>query len=179
MTAQRPPAVRIRPATPADAPRLALLGQATFLESYAGLLPVTDILAHSAHQHAASLYERWLQDPAYACWLAEAEEGAAPVGYLLLSPVDLPLAAVDARDREVKRIYLLHRFQGGGLGRRLMAAAEDHARGHGIARLLLGVYSRNEAALAFYARMGWERVGERRFRVGDGEYFDYVLGKVL
>jgi ribosomal protein S18 acetylase RimI-like enzyme len=43
-------------------------------------------------------------------------------------------------------------------------------------RLLLGVYSRNDQALAFYARMGFSRVGDRIFKVGDSEYFDYVLG---
>jgi ribosomal protein S18 acetylase RimI-like enzyme len=38
------------------------------------------------------------------------------------------------------------------------------------------VYSRNTAALAFYNRIGFHRVGERQFRVGASEYFDYILG---
>lgn len=174
-----PPPVRIRTAVPEDAERLALVGKATFLESYAGLLPVTDILAHSGQQHAAAVYAAWLADGRYRCLLAEAETGAAPVGYLVLGPADLPLPDPDANDLEIRRIYLLYRFKGCGLGRRLMEEATRWARQRGCRRLLLGVYSRNEAALAFYAKMGFTQVGERRFRVGANEYFDYVLGRVL
>ena len=174
-----PPPVRLRAGVPADAERLALVGKATFLESYAGLLPVTDILAHGELQHAPAVYAGWLADERHHCVLAEAETGAAPVGYLVLGPADLPLADRDARDIEIRRIYLLYRFQHRGLGRRLMDEATQWARQRGCRRLLLGVYSRNEAALAFYAKMGFTQVGERRFRVGANEYFDYVLGKVL
>jgi hypothetical protein len=76
------PAVRLRPGVPQDAERFALAGQATFLESYAGLLPVEDILAHGQRQHGAQVYANWLADPAWRGWLVEAVEGAAPVGYL-------------------------------------------------------------------------------------------------
>lgn len=162
-----------------DADALALVGRATFLESYAGLLPVGDILAHTARQHAPERYVEWLGDAGCACWLAEAEPGHAPVGYVLVTPTDLPMPGLDERDVEIRRIYLLHRFQGAGLGRALMAQAESWARERECRRVLLGVYSRNEAALAFYARIGFERVGERRFRVGAGEYFDYILGRTL
>lgn len=171
--------VRIRAAAPADAARLSLVGQATFLESYAGMLPVGDILAHGEKQHAAGAYARWLADPEWHCWLVEAVHGAAPVGYLLMGPPDLPVIETDARDLEIRRIYLLHRFHHKGLASALMVAATARARERGCRRLLLGVYSRNDAALAFYARMGFERIGERRFRVGENEYFDYVLGRTL
>lgn len=173
------PAVRLRPGVPQDAERFALVGQATFLESYAGLLPVEDILAHGQRQHAAQVYAKWLADPAWRGWLVEAVEGAAPVGYLIAGPSDLPLPDTDARDLEVKRIYLLHRFQRRGLARALMDEAMAWARERGCRRLLLGVYSRNEAALAFYAHLGFNTVGDRRFRVGANEYYDYVLGRTL
>jgi ribosomal protein S18 acetylase RimI-like enzyme len=55
----------------------------------------------------------------------------------------------------------------------------DEVLGYGRAvaasRLLLGVYSRNEAALGFYQRQGFARVGTRQFRVGANDYFDYIL----
>jgi GNAT superfamily N-acetyltransferase len=171
--------VRIRAAVPADAARFALTGKATFLESYAGLLPVTDILAHGERQHAESVYAAWLADDRWGCWLAEAETGGAPVGYLVVGPTDLPMQGLDARDLEIKRIYLLHRFQNQGLGRAMMQAATDWARARGARRLLLGVYTRNEPALAFYARMGFDRVGERQFHVGENEYHDHILGMTL
>lgn len=170
--------VQVRAAVADDAARLALLGKATFLESYAHLLPVTDILAHTARQHAEEVYTRWLADPACRLWLAEVTPGLAPVGYLVATPPDLPLAGVDERDLEIRRIYLLHRFHGGGLGRALMDEVIAGARAMGKRRLLLGVYSRNAAALAFYARLGFTQAGTRQFRVGANEYFDYILERV-
>jgi ribosomal protein S18 acetylase RimI-like enzyme len=171
------PATALRQGTAQDAERFALVGQATFLESYAGLLPVEDILAHGQRQHAARAYAAWLDDPAWRCWLIEATTGGAPVGFMTVGPSDLPLADHDPADLEIKRLYLLHRFQGLGLGRAMLEQAYAFARERARPRILLGVYSRNEAALSFYAKMGFTQVGDRRFRVGAHEYYDYVLGR--
>ncbi len=167
--------IAVRLARAGDEAALSLLGGATFLESYAHLLPVTDIIGHVGRQHAAAVYERWRADAACRCWLAEHLPGRAPVGYAVLTPPDLPLEGLGAGDLEIRRIYLLHRFQGRGLGRRLMEAVVAQGRGMAARRLLLGVYSRNEQALGFYGRLGFARVGTRQFRVGANDYFDYIL----
>jgi ribosomal protein S18 acetylase RimI-like enzyme len=173
------PPVSLRVATPEDAARLAFIGRATFLETYAGMLPAADILAHCQTQHAPEAYAAWLVDQRCRCWLVEASHGAAPVGYLVLAPAGVPVKDPDPANLEVTRIYLLHRFQRAGTGRRLMDACMQYARAAGCPRLLLGVYSRNDHALKFYERMGFERVGERSFRVGGSNYHDYVLGHDL
>ncbi len=77
---------------------------------------------------------------------------------------------------EVKRIYLLHRFQGTGVGRALMQWAVETARAMDKTRLLLAVYAGNAKAIAFYQRYGFNEVGTREFRVGNGTYHDLVLG---
>jgi ribosomal protein S18 acetylase RimI-like enzyme len=166
--------LRVRPAVPSDAPRLALLGGATFLESYAHLLPVEDILLHAGKQHAVEKYAGWLADPACHTWLAEAP-GGAPVGYLVAAPPDLPLPDLGPQDMEIRRIYVLHRYQGHGIGQWLMEESLSVARARGCERVLLGVYSLNESALTFYARLGFTRIGTREFRVGTHEYHDHIL----
>jgi ribosomal protein S18 acetylase RimI-like enzyme len=167
--------IAVRVASAGDEAALSLLGSATFLETYAHLLPVTDILGHVARQHATEVYQRWLANETYRCWLAEYLPGQAPVGYAVVTPPDLPLADIGTGDLEIRRIYLLHRFQGSGIGRLLMQEIIDHARANMARRVLLGVYSRNETALGFYQRLGFARVGTRQFRVGANDYFDYVL----
>ncbi|MFC3550478.1 GNAT family N-acetyltransferase [Lysobacter cavernae] len=169
----------IRPCVPGDEEALALLGAATFLETFAGILDGGDILAHCRSQHAAAVYAGWLARDDADVWVAQTAVGAAPVGYAVLTPAALPVPDPQPDDLELKRIYLLHRFHGGGLGARLMQAAIDVARERGSRRLLLGVYAKNERALAFYARCGFARLGERRFRVGANEYEDAVLGLPL
>jgi ribosomal protein S18 acetylase RimI-like enzyme len=171
--------VRVRSALPDDAAALALLGRATFLEAYAGTLPAEDIVRHCERAHSAERYRSWLLDADTQIWIAEAEQGGAPVGYLVLALPDLPLPDIDPRDREIRRVYVLHRFQGTGLGRRLMDAAREHAAAQGAPRLLLGVYSRNRAAIAFYGRLGYVTVGHRIFHVGTRDYDDLILALPL
>ncbi|RIK81219.1 MAG: GNAT family N-acetyltransferase [Planctomycetota bacterium] len=170
------PSAHIRMALPGDAAALALVGAATFLESFAGVLDGRDIVAHCRQQHAEHVYAGWLADDAFRTWLVLADQGDAPVGYLVLGRADLPLDDLAADDWEVKRLYLLGRFQGGGLGRKLVQLAEEQALRRGGRRLLLGVYGRNERAIAFYRHMGFTTVGTRTFRVGARQYDDLVLG---
>jgi len=167
----------IRPCVPADAAALALVGQATFLDSYAGVIPGANILAHCEVEHAPGRYAAWLADPAYAFWIAWTGEGdGSPVGYAMLSPPDLPVETGPG-DVELKRLYLLSRFHGGGDGAALMAAAVEAAGRRGATRLLLGVHGDNARAIGFYAAQDFTQVGVRKFRVGQSDYDDLVLAR--
>jgi ribosomal protein S18 acetylase RimI-like enzyme len=54
-------------------------------------------------------------------------------------------------------------LQGEGLGKRLLAAAEAHARGEmGSERMEMQVFSRRRELLSFYERRGYRATGERR-----------------
>ena len=170
--------VTIRPCVAGDETALALVGQATFLETYAGVLPSSDILSHCKSQHSEQLYADWLAKPGYRLWAAEMDEGGAVVGYAALTPPDLPVATGE-RDVELKRIYVLNRFHGTGLGAKLMTTAIDSASSDGFTRMLLGVFGGNSRAIAFYARQGFAEAGVRKFRVGANEYDDLVLARSL
>lgn len=171
--------VNIRRAAPDDAAALSLVGAATFLDAFAGILDGKDIVAHCARHHAASVYQKYLAAPSAALWIAETDEGAAPVGYALLNTPELPEVPTQADDLEVKRIYVLSRFHGGGVGPRLMTVAIDEARVRGAGRALLGVYAGNERALAFYKKHGFERIGQRVFTVGARRCDDFILARGL
>jgi diamine N-acetyltransferase len=166
----------LRRCAPGDEEALALVGAATFLETFAGLLTGPDIRTHCRVQHAASQYAAWLADAKYRLCLAELK--GAGVGFVVLSPPDLPVA-VTTDDIELKRIYLLHRFHGAGLGRRLLEWSVAQARELRKRRLLLGVKADNTAALAFYDRVGFVRIGERKFLVGSMLCDDYILSLSL
>jgi ribosomal protein S18 acetylase RimI-like enzyme len=170
--------VNIRPARPDDAAALALVGQASFLETYAGQLPAADILAYCADDHGVDRYAGWLAERGCRIWMVEAAEGGAPVGYAVVADPDLPVAT-DACDLELKRFYLLGRLHGQGLGARFMRSVVEDARAAGARRLLLGVFSANAQAIAFYARQGFTQAGVRKFRVGEGVYDDLVLARSL
>lgn len=170
--------ISIRRARPGDEDALALVGQATFLETYSALLEGAAIIEHCRRAHAAAEYRRWLEDADCAIWLAEVVSSGAPAGYVVVTPPDLPLAD-RSRDLEVKRIYLLDRYQGAGTGKRLLSRAMEHATAVGAARLLLGVYAGNDPAIGFYRRLGFVHLTERSFAVGGRVYDDHVMSLAL
>ena len=163
---------------PGDEAALALVGRATFLETFAGVLGGNEIVDHCATAHTAELYRAWLADPLSAAWLVETVPGNAPVGYMVIAPPQLPLPDTSG-DLELKRIYLLGRFQRGGIGKRLVAAAIAHAIAARARRLLLGVYAHNHSAIAFYERTGFRKLGSRSFNVGGRDYDDDIMGMPL
>ena len=168
----------IRPCGPNDALALATVASATFLETYAGIIDGADSLAHCRTQHAVEAYERWLADPATPLLMATVEPGDYPIGYVMLSPPDLPVPTGEG-DVELKRIYVLHRFHGERVGPALLEAAVATARDAGARRMLLGAYGGNHRAIAFYKRNGFIQVGTRVFHVGDNDYDDVVLARDL
>lgn len=171
--------IRLRLCQPGDEILLSLVGQASFLEAFAGVIEGSDVVQHCLRQHSVESYRHYLHDARTRIWIAEMAPGGAPVGYLVLTKPDLPVADLDPRDLEVKRVYLLHRFQGTGLGGRLMREAARYAASAGTPRLLLGVYSKNDAAIGFYERLGYAKIGTRPFNVGANTYHDFILALPL
>jgi ribosomal protein S18 acetylase RimI-like enzyme len=171
--------IQLRRCTTSDADALALIGQATFLETFAGVLAGRAIIQHCANAHSAELYGAWLDDPAYQLWIAEIAPGQAPIGFMVVAPPELPLPGISGNDLELKRIYILSRFHGGGIGKRFLMEATRHARELQAARLLLGVYAKNAPAIGFYERSGFRILGARKFNVGGQDYDDHIMGMSL
>ncbi len=167
--------VRLRMCTVADAFTLAVIGSATLLDAYAGFLPGQSLVAHCAKLHVREAYEAELRRPESRAWLAEVEPGAAPIGYALLTPPEFPPELVQPGDLELRRIYVLSRFHGGGAGKRLMEAAIAYAREAGAPHLLLGLHPENHRAMAFYRRHGFEQIGTRTFFLGQTPFTDPVM----
>ena len=126
--------------------------------------------------HSVATYQGWLADPAYALWIAEEALGA-PIGYAVLGPATLP--GVVEGDLELKRIYILHRWHGGGHGKYLFQSVCDEARRRGARRLILAVYTANIQAQAFYTRQAMDVIGMTRFMVGSTGFDDLVMAKRL
>ncbi|MBB5710351.1 GNAT family N-acetyltransferase [Sphingomonas xinjiangensis] len=158
----------------ADAPALAVIGAASFLDTFAGVLSGSAIVEHCLGANSAERYAQYLSDGGRA-WLAKIAPGAAPIGFALLTKPQIE-GAQDG-DIELKRIYTLSRFHGTGVGAALMQAVVAGAQGH--ARLLLGVYGANERAIAFYRKNGFDQIATRKFDIGGTLYDDVVLARPL
>ncbi|MFM5947954.1 MAG: GNAT family N-acetyltransferase [Novosphingobium sp.] len=164
----------IRPAAAEDAAALAMVAQATFLEAYAALTSVEDMLAHAEANNSKAAFEKALAEGAQV-WIAEAEGTRAPLGFAMLTASGFEGA--QPGDIELRRIYVLDRCQGQGLAKALLDTVVAASAGH--TRLMLGVNRDNRRAQGFYRKHGFDIAGTRTFTVGATTYDDFIYAKPL
>ncbi|MEG1682175.1 MAG: GNAT family N-acetyltransferase, partial [Stenotrophomonas sp.] len=116
-----------------------------------------------------------LQSGDYAAWLLEVAGEA--VGFAFAGPCGLPHADASATDGELKRLYVLGQYQGGGRGGLLFDAALQWLQTPGRT-LWIGVWSENFGAQRFYARHGFEQVGAYEFPVGSVRDNEFILRRL-
>ncbi len=168
--------MRLRRADIADAAKLSLIGCATFIESFANDHDGDEVVRYLTADHAPGWYARALADSDTLAWLVEEAVGC-PVGYAMALPATLP-GTDSLADFELKRIYMLSKWHGGGWGAKLFQAAEDAARARGASRLVLSVYVENFPAQKFYAARGFDTIGRWVFEGFDASE-DFILAKTL
>ncbi len=91
------------------------------------------------------------------------------------------LARVAGAEAEILTLAVAPGARGKGLGRTLLQSAADHALHLGAIRMFLEVGTDNPAALALYAGLGFERVGQRKayYNRGAGTGDAWVLSAPL
>jgi GNAT superfamily N-acetyltransferase len=162
-----------RRAGSADAEVLARIGAETFTETFAHLYPPADLQAFLAEAYSIERTRADLDDPAKAAWLVEVDGEA--VGYATAGPCGLPHSQVTPACVELKRFYFYKAWQNGGRGRGLFDEVMAWLQRAGPRTVWIGVWSENHGAQRFYARQGFEKVGEYGFRVGGTVDREFIL----
>jgi ribosomal protein S18 acetylase RimI-like enzyme len=80
---------------------------------------------------------------------------------------------------ELSKCYVLPGHHGTGVASALVTRTLEAARVRGAAAVWLGVNDENAKAQRFYAKAGFERIGRKRFLVGDRYEDDFVMERVL
>jgi RimJ/RimL family protein N-acetyltransferase len=148
-----PPRFHVRKAEPGDAAELVELALAVGSEPEGWLVTNGTWRSVSDERRYVRAIRR---SKAAAVLVAEAPEGI--VGRLSLSRDPHPAS------RHVADLGLMVAadWRRRGVGRALMLGAEEWARGAGVRKLELHVLPNNEAAIALYESLGYEREGVRR-----------------
>jgi ribosomal protein S18 acetylase RimI-like enzyme len=168
----------IRGATVADVEALTVFGARTFFESFAADNTPEDMEKHLAAAWRPELQRAEILDPKIDTILALSKDELA--GFAMLRDQEAPPEGVAAiKPVELWRFYVDKSWQGRGLARALMTAAEDRARARGGRELWLGVWERNARAQAFYRKCGFEAVGKKVFVVGSDPQRDDVMLRLL
>lgn len=145
--------IAITIATRADAAALKLLLEAAYRgdSARAGWNHEADIL--DDERTSREELDALLADPAVT--ILTARDGERLVGCVAVTRKDDTLAYLGM-------LCVLPTLQSGGLGRRLLDAAEDLARAGDIAAMEMTVIDSRVSLIAWYERRGYRRTGEAR-----------------
>lgn len=100
-------------------------------------------------------------------------------GYLKVNTADAQSEKMGIESMEVERVYIRTSFQKHGLGKLLLNKAIDLAFEQNKKKIWLGVWEKNENAIAFYEKMGFIQTGTHSFYMGDEEQIDLIMTKTL
>ncbi|WP_102346082.1 GNAT family N-acetyltransferase [Bacillus sp. Marseille-P3661] len=100
-------------------------------------------------------------------------------GYLKVNTHDAQSEEMGDESLEIERIYIKSKFQKHGLGKHMINKAMEIALRENKKNIWLGVWEKNENAIAFYKKMGFVQTGAHSFYMGDEEQLDFIMSKTL
>lgn len=99
------------------------------------------------------------------------------VGYARL--MDMSVKFLPKTSLEISRIYASQEVIGKGIGKALMQASLDLALSLQRQLIWLGVWEKNERAIRFYEKWGFQKAGEHEFVLGKDIQTDWIMVKEL
>jgi ribosomal protein S18 acetylase RimI-like enzyme len=100
-------------------------------------------------------------------------------GYIKVNMSDAQSEEMGEESLEIERIYIKSKFQKQGLGKVLLNKAQEIAMELNKKKIWLGVWEKNENAIAFYKKMGFVQNGSHAFYMGDEVQTDLIMSKTL
>ena len=170
-----PHPINIRTAVEDDAATLAALAERTFRDTFARDNSAADMDAYVALQFSEDRQRRELHDP--KCFTLLVESATDLIGYAQLrASGDAPSGAAGA-SIELQRFYVEAVHHGTGIAHSLMRECLAAAAKRGFTWIWLGVWERNQRAIAFYHKLGFTDSGSQPFALGSDLQTDRIMSR--
>ena len=169
--------LNIRRARIEDANLLVELGAQTFAETFIEDNTPEDMEAYLAASFNLEKLTTELTDPLSIFFIAEVGGNAA--GYAKIHSGEAPQDIEGQKPVELVRLYVSRKWLGLGVGQALMQRCIDEAREKGCQTIWLGVWERNNRALAFYRKWNFYEVGEHIFQLGSDPQRDILMQRAI
>jgi len=145
----------IRPWQKGDLASIRRITWQSWISAYSSFIPESDLRSYFDIQYTEASLLSMFDDPLTQGFIAETDDRIA--GYVRL------FFNRDENRLYVSSLYFLPDFQGQGMGRRLLEAAEGYAAEKRLDELWIGVMVKNRQALVFYRKVGFQFVREEPF----------------
>jgi len=142
----------------------------TWLDTYT-FIPEEDIRFHLEKFYSIKKLKQLIVDSNTNCFIAEVNE--SPIGWMKLYNNE------DQKRFYVSSLYILPDYQGYGIGRKFLEAAESLAGKMNYDRIWLGVMKDNIKALNWYKKIGLNFTEEEPFQMGKTSVIHLIGYKVI
>ncbi|MDQ1085820.1 GNAT family N-acetyltransferase [Siphonobacter sp. SORGH_AS_1065] len=166
-------AIVITPVTLDDLSKLQQIEKETFYETFAETNTAEDMQDYLAKSFSDEKVTSELTNPESAFYFALEENRV--IGYLKINSGQAQTEIKDLNSLEIERIYVLQEFQGRKVGQLLYNKALSVARERNFEYLWLGVWEKNEKAIHFYKKNGFETFDQHVFVLGTDEQVDLMM----
>ncbi|QKI82588.1 GNAT family N-acetyltransferase [Kroppenstedtia eburnea] len=169
--------IKIRKCTLDDLQTLQHLSRETFYDTFKEQNSAENMQAYLEKAfNTAQLKKELMTDVSHFYFVTVDHEVA---GYLKINTADAQTEPMGDDALEIERIYIRDSFQKQGLGKYVLQQAMAMAQEQNKTKIWLGVWEKNENALAFYKKMGFVQSGAHAFYMGDEEQTDLIMMKTL
>lgn len=169
--------MNIKLCTLADLSQLQEISYETFNETFKRQNSPENMKAYLERAFNLKQLEKELSNPSSKFFFVYFNNELA--GYLKVNTSDAQSEEMGDESLEIERIYILNKFQKHGLGKYLLNKAMEMAAERNKKKIWLGVWEKNENAIAFYKKMGFVQIGAHSFYMGDEEQIDFIMTKTL
>lgn len=165
----------IREATIEDAKLIADISHQTFYETFAAYNRKEDMDKFLNQQFTKGklIMEVGAKENTFLL----AYNGNELAGYVKIRDERVPAGMGNVKTLEIARLYAMSDQIGKGVGSFLMQSCIDIARQKNKDWLWLGVWEKNQRAIDFYTRWGFEKFDETDFLLGDDMQRDWLMKK--
>lgn len=165
--------VTINPASPSDITSLRQLSIDTFVDTYNAYNTPENMQLYIDTYFNPQRIADEINNSNIQYYLAAVDD--ALVGYIKMRTEETLPELAGVRHIEIERIYVSPNYKGLKIGQRLIAHALTIAKQQQFEVLWLGVWEKNENAIAFYKKQGFTIFGEHDFILGTDAQRDWLM----
>jgi len=154
----------VRLAQVCDVNAIVDIGRSTFARAYGDIVEPDDMSSYLMRVFEPRLIESEITSSSVLYFIAERE--SAVLGYAKLAVTELPATLSAGKLIELVRLYVAEGSTGKGIGGALLSAVTSKAKASGYTGCWLRVWEKNESAILFYERHGFQKLGSEPYLIG-------------
>lgn len=157
--------------------KLQEIARTTFYETFAAMNTPENMKQYLENDLSIEKLTADLNNPESQTFFAQSNDEI--IGYLKLNVGAAQTEKVEPGGLEIQRIYVKKEYHGGSVGAALLNFAIDLSVGQGRNYVWLAVWEKNQRAIRFYEKNGFEAFGSHIFQLGDDAQTDILMRREL